>query len=95
MHCTAMERASLVHQVASTYDITWIQANVVRCFEKVLRNYAVSNREVKGVATYSNILLTLIGMRKDTFYPLSFCDLSAEFLPKNFQTFLKVKIDIN
>ena len=80
-----MERASLVHQVASTYDITWIQANVVRCFEKVLRNYAVSNREAKGVATYSNILLTLIGMRKDTFYPLlSFCDLTAEFLPKKF-----------
>ena len=42
-------RASLVHQVASTYDITWIQANVVRCFEKVLRNYAVfKSRGEKG-----------------------------------------------
>ena len=47
------------------------------------------------------LLLTLIGMicmkQGTSPPPLSFLDriLSAEFLSKNFQTFLEVKIDIN
>ena len=43
-------------------------------------------------------MLTLIGMRQGTFIPLSFLDWIFStylILIKNFQTFLKVKIDIN
>lgn len=45
----------------------------------------------------SHSALTLIGMRKGTFHPLSFLDqnLSAEFLSKNSKLFLDMKIYIN